>query len=407
MTAGSGSEAGNADATISASYFIELPSSVAKSPDTVLQKSHTIKSDSKTATEIYEAVREFIGLANTLVHNEDLGVVSIVDKWHNSLNWTAIKKRGMVHSANNGYTFTASYNPDHQYPYRLRVQKADTIGNPTAFLVDFNGDKRQPSGRIFAYLDLLDSSITSGTKYSVRFSIDNSERLLDITVTSDAITDTSEEIKKLRLYLKEKNNLIHMSACAYIPYIDSLLPDTTEYCYVLVGITDSTANKGVVQLGIPPATYAQNDTTLFTTYGLSQVYRRAILTNRIPSLSDTLKSLIVTSYTDSMTIQQIVQNIIEDGNADFLYPPEAITTMTVEQLHYVLELNQNVVDSVKQAEFKELLWILKLEQPVYFNSNGYAGNGSIPPNEFTYLTEVPLIVAPIAPSTVRALEIHE
>jgi len=27
------------------------------------------------------------------IHNEDLGV-SIVDKWHNTLNWAAIKKSG-------------------------------------------------------------------------------------------------------------------------------------------------------------------------------------------------------------------------------------------------------------------------------------------------------------------------
>ncbi|MGD9202783.1 MAG: hypothetical protein PVI26_14575, partial [Chitinispirillia bacterium] len=135
-------------------------------------------------------------------------------------------------------------------------------------------------------------------------------------------------------------------------------------------------------------------------------------------LSDSLKRILATSYMNNLTVSEIIFRIIinpsyilkpasaidsitveemqlfislnykyVDGSFT-LHDPSEVAQMKVDDLKYFLTLNTTVINPKVKLLYKTLLWILKLEQPVYFNSNGYAGNGSIIPIGFEELSKI-------------------
>lgn len=403
--AGSGSEAGNSDARVAKSYFIDLPSSVSQPPAQALGKKSASASVPSSALELYDGVREYIGLADALVHNTEFGVVTIIDQWHNSLDWNAIKALGSWTHRENGFAFTASFDPTREFAYRLLIEQ-DTTDTPTVFFLNYNGDSRAPNGQVFVNLGLIDSATTNGATYSVAFGTSPTGRTLDIKLGVANVSPFEDDaIGSLRLLLSEREGVIHLSGCSYHPNIDGILPDTIGHCYIFTGTADTLADKSIIHLGLPPARYARNDSSLFTTYGLSRMFTKAIINQELDALDDTTKMVVVTSYTDSLTIEEIFDSILVAGSAEFLSPPESLATITVEQFEYFLELNASIGDSADQKEFAELLWVLKLEQPVYFTTSGYAGNGTVVPTGFGYLAEVPPSLSPLVPREIRDLTV--
>ncbi len=406
MTAGSGSEAGNADALVASTAFIDLPSSVAKTPSPAMTKKHAAGNYPPSAVELYDGVREYIGLADALVHNPEFGVVAVIKRWHNSLDWEAIRKVKSWSHTEKGHVFTASFDRARSFAYQLKIYRQGVPGEP-AFSLAYNGDRRSPGGKVFMNLGLLDTAANDHARYSVTFGTKTTGRTLDIKVSIDSLKSRDHDaIRTLRLMLEERNGLIHMSGCSYHPFVDSILPDTIGHCYVFTGTADTAQNRSMIHLGLPPASYAHNDSTLFTTYGLAQMFTRALFSSRIPHVDDTLKSIIVTSYSDSMTIDQILSRVDSTGATDFLYPPDSIETMTIEDFDLFLKLNASVSDSTSRAEFAALLWVLRLDQPVYFSSDGYAGNGMPAPKAFWYLERAPEVLEPLVPREVRDMVVE-
>ena len=153
-------------------------------------------------------------------------------------------------------------------------------------------------------------------------------------------------------------------------------------------------------------------------------------------LSDSLKQVLATSYMDNLTVSEIIFRIIinpgyipkpasaidsitvedmrrfirlnykyVDGSFK-LHDPSEVSKMTVDDLKCFLILNKTVINPKIRLKYKTLLWILKLEQPVYFNSNGYAGNGSAPTIGFEELSKVICNRALFKPLDVKKLVIE-
>ncbi|KMQ50786.1 hypothetical protein CHISP_2309 [Chitinispirillum alkaliphilum] len=68
---------------------------------------------------------------------------------------------------------------------------------------------------------------------------------------------------------------------------------------------------------------------------------------------------------------------------------------------YFLELNKSISRGEFSQDMDYLLWILKLNQPVYFNNLGYAGNGDEVPGGFESIESIPYALTPFISSEVK------
>jgi hypothetical protein len=204
----------------------------------------------------------------------------------------------------------------------------------------------------------------------------------------------------------EKDNLIQVSGSSYHPEMDSILASVKGHCYTFSGIADPVADKSIVNLGLPPANYNKNDGTLFSTYGIAEMWTSSIIQKEIPKMPDTLKSIIVTSYTKDLTVEQILTSIITAPGSFQLMPADSINSITPDQLQEFLKINESISLPIIRAQLNAILWLSEVTQPVYFNWIGYAGNGATVPAGFTYLSKVAVDLDAVVPSSMVTLTIN-
>lgn len=391
-------------ANLDEDVLIDLPSSVAKAPSGMSKRAGATDATPMEAIAIYDGIRQWIGLADELVNNDDFGVRSMILFWRDTLNWEYIHEVGSLSGIEGSYKWIASYDESRSLGYELQIKALAETGEPVVLEIDFNGDFENPAGRVYYHVGLLDPTVGNDVELLVEFNKTSQTRDLDISITSSTPPSGNDDFQNGILSLREKNGIVHLSGSSYHPGIDSVLPNTVGHCYTFTGTVDTATNQAIVNLGLPPADYTGTD-SLFTTYGLSRMFSQAILLQEIPKLDDSLKMIVVTSYEESMTVEEILDSIVAGGSAEFLHDASEIEQMTVEQFTAFLELNQSISDPQARADISALLWIAMLEQPVYFNAIGYAGNGSTVPASFDALASIDCLLAPFAPSSVRDLSI--
>ncbi len=391
-------------ANLDEEVLIDLPSSVAISRNGMAKQSGRYDATPSDAIAIYDGIRRWVGLADELVNNGEFGVRAMILFWRDTLNWKYVEEAGEVTGTEGNYQWTASYSEESTHAYRLVIRALSEVPKPVALEINFNGDFQSPAGDVYYNVELLDPASIRGGELMVTFEKTTSMRSIDILMTTKSPGSNSEEFQKGKLSLREKDGIVHLSGSSYHPNIDSVLPGVTGHCYTFTGVVDTLANQAIVNLGLPPADHSGTD-DLFTTYGLSEMFSQSILLQEIPRLDDSLKMVVATSYKDSMTVEEIIGKVVLSGSTDFLRDASEIESMTVDQYTYFLELNQSISDPEARADISALLWISALEQPVYFNSIGYAGNGETVPAGFNALASTTCILDPLAPSSIKDLSI--
>jgi len=397
-------------ANLDGNVLIDLPSSIATTKQTQGLHKTTANHDAtpEDAIELYDGIREWIGYTDALVHNDTYGVKALITFWRDTLNWAYIEQVGEVSGIEGEYKWTGSFSESRPFAYHLMIQKTSVTGEPVALKIEFNGDFDYPAGKVYYNVDLLDPNATNQAELLIEFEKTADIRSLDLSISADEVLGTeNEEFQKGKLSLRESGGIVHISGSSYHPNIDSIFPGVTGHCYTFTGVVDTAANQAIIKLGLPPAHYQQNDNTLFTTYGIANAFMSSIMIQEIPLLNDTLKRLLVTSYKDSMSVEQLLAKIALTGSIDFLHEASEIVSMTNDDFMYLLKINENISDPEARADIASILWISALEQPVYFNSIGYVGNGSVVPSGFGNLASIDCSIAPFAPSSVRDLTIIE
>lgn len=415
-TAGSANNAGNNQiAQIPEDVFIDLPSSISYSSTTGSGKrlnGNTSDDPIETAKEIYNWIREYVYIADEVVNNSEWGVKTQILFWKEAIDWTIVENLGSLtwEDTTEAITIVAAYSAANELHYQLKLSKSDVL----ALKIDFNGDFNLPKGQAYYYIDALDSTATTNGKVLVNFEkkLDGSDtlRILTVNVTSDQPPTTDPDgPQNFTISMKEKNGIVHLAGGSYHPNVDSILPagqDEVGYCYNYKARVDTLANRAIVDLGLPPATYADNDTSLFTTYGIHNAFGNRIINWDVPALPDSVKSWIATSYKDSVSVDSLAIKLM-NGSLSALRPASDVDNMTLTDLNYFLELNKDIPDSSDKSEVRALLFVTNLTQPVYFDKDGYVANGETVPSLFTDLDDVTFLLDAIVPNAVTTLTISE
>jgi hypothetical protein len=219
-------------------------------------------------------------------------------------------------------------------------------------------------------------------------------------LTSDKMLgDSIEGFRNLKMNLLEQNNELHFSGASFHPSIKTLLPDTNEYCYQFYGFADTVKNRSVLYIGIPPASINSDAFTYYNEYDLSSIIMKKIIRRDLVLANDTIKRIIVTSYTDTMDITAILLKATLLNDFSWLEPVEKFTSMTLDNFRYFLDINRGSTDTTIIA----LNWLGALKQPVYFTGSGYAGNGGTIPVEFRELAATTRILSLQNPYSVKML----
>lgn len=381
--------------------FIEVPDAIAKSASTTRGTD-----EQNEAAHIYEGVRDFVGFADELVHDNVYGVKAQILFWRDELDWGLIEQIGKYTHTNEleQYSITASYDSTATYAYGLVIRSLKTSDSPIALKIAFNGDFDLPAGEMYYHVGLLSDNGPDDVEIKVAFVETENAKTLDIEAVNNAITDAEDEIKSLKLSLKEVNGVIHMSGCATYPNVDGVLVGVEGHSYVFTGVADEKANQAIIKLGVPGDDYDKNDETLFTTYGVQSVYIKSVMETDIAELEEDEKVLLVTSYKENLTVEEIMEKVAL-GDSSFLHSAAEVETMTEAELITFLTINKDISDPELKRDFRTLLWIAELTQPVYFDKSGYAGNGATAPAGFETLAVVTPHLSAFVPVDVAQLTI--
>jgi len=285
--------------------------------------------------------------------------------------------------------------------YQLNIY-TDSSYEP-ALVLAFNGLQHAPAGKVYYRLDLLEPhKIMHPLSMLVEFTSNGTQKQLDLELTSEKILgDSIEGFRNLKMKLFEQNGILHFSGASFHPSIKTLLPDTNEYCYQFYGFADTVNNQSVLYIGIPPASINSDTFSLYNEYDLSSILMKKIIRRDLVSVNDTIKRIIVTSYTDTLSITSILLKIALLNDIAWLEPVDQFSSMTLDNFRYFLDINHGSTDTTIVA----LNWLGTLKQPVYFTGNGYAGNGAAIPLEFRGLAATNRILPLQNPYSVKMLTV--
>ncbi len=402
--AGSGNEAGNNALAAAANALIDLPSSLAKTQAGIPKIAKTAATPVEIAREMYDGVRDHVGFADALV-NGPFGVKPLILFWKDSIDWQHVKTVGEITYTEPGIKLVASVDTSKELSYQLIIYATAATSQTKALQIDFNGDLTYPKGTVYYCLDALNpTEFDDSIKILVDFSKTDTARTLEIQVTT-ARPRKLDDPQTLSYSMIERNGIVHISGASYHPDIDSILVDTVGHCYVFKAKADTFHNLATVEIGLPPATYANNDTTVFTTYGLANLYSNVVLRQiKSDATSDTVKMLVAASYQSNLSIEGVFLGIL--AGTVTLPPPSAINSMTAADLEEFLTLNANVSNPQPRSDFASLLFVMNLDRPVYFDKDGYVADGLPTPAQFGALSLTDFGLAVKVPSTIKTLSIN-
>lgn len=399
---GTASEAGNSSAyTLQDSLFIKMPSSVTDASRSVRT------GDSSNAIDLYSSVKSYIHIADEVVHNEDMGLIAMLKFWRDLINWETVEKWGVIQFSHEDFHYTASYDSTAEFAYRLTMREELTVEKNIALDLFYNGDEAQPKGKAYYHIGRLGGEYYNTMEIAVTFNNSGAEKNLAVSLSEKVLDSTDDmALRTMQIVMYEKDSLISFSGSSYLPLLDSVLPDTTGYCYTYVGATDKKEDRAQIHLGLPPATIAAKDSaTLFETYGIERIYLRAFMSNELSYMEEDEKRFVATACKENVALQVLIDSAETLGSVDFLLPASEIESVTVDEFIAFLELSKDGVDSETANDFKELLWIAYLKQPVYFDQNGYVGNGSTVPIGFEKVATESKVMPLFSPLDVSTLVI--
>lgn len=400
------SEAGN-PTVISSSALINMPTSLADNSITSLRTGLANRTtDDDEAENIYDFIRLQNYFVNELINGDVLSIRWLIEEYIAKLPWNIIKHMpgGYIYDSLY-YHYEATYNVNSALPYSVLIEYT-LPGSEWILKASFNGDAVYPKGWVYYFLNAPEDNRTDSLELLVSFDKSISFRRLYIEIDQRVLVDTGDIAQSFIYSLYEEKGIVHLSASTYHPYLDSILGDTVGYCYTYTAVADTIHNQAVVNLGLPPATYADT-TLLFTEYGIANIFGRIFIEYEIKTLDDSCKMILATSYIDSITILDILWKIEHDPSFILRDPSEA-DSMTVDDLIFYLELNKNIIlllSPEDKIKYIALLWILKLTQPVYFDEDGYAGNGETVPSGFETIAATTCNRSQLIPLTVKELSI--
>lgn len=361
------SEVGNPGITTAG--LINMPTSVAQSSFN--------RATSDIIDETYSYILDQNHFVNELINGDYNGSVKSLLNEMATLPWNHIIKWGNYDTTIGTERFAMTYTEGSELPYYVLLSDT-TAGNAWKISANVNGDQELIKGEVNYFIENPEEIFADSLFINLEFNKTEKARYLDIKITQSLNPQASDfdgdEGKSWDYSLYEKNGILHISSGSYHPYITSF-DKNAELCYIYTTVADTLQNLAKVNLSLAPSDYNGTDSLiLFGTYGTAAAYSSYIIDLFKDSADDTTQMLIVTSYKDSLPIDSILIKAYLDTTYT-LHDASEISNMNSDDLNLFLKLNEELSDS--DFPVKELQWITKISQPIFFDMNGYADNGKV------------------------------
>ncbi len=402
----------NGDSRISAAAgcLVDLPTSIA---DTVTGISATHGSPAyDPAIGSYNLVRMQTWFVDQLVCKGEISAKKVIKSFAINLPWTYIKTNGsFTYGAPNGDSAIGYYNADSTLKYTAIFKSA----NGTVVSAAFNGDSTSPSGWVKYFLPTTDSPLkTDSLKMQIGFNKVGDKSTVNVTISQNilALADSTTAMT-FKYTITKLGDIINISAATYFPKW-KLTGETVGRLYEYTAVVNDApgVNQAKVNLGLPSDTVNSVDTSvIFGTYGVESVWGNAFIAAIKVNPNDTLKGLIVKSYTNKISVDSLFARAIAGDTTvvpSILASSSGISNMTIPDLNTFCQLNKNSTNPETARNLNSIIWILKLAQPVYFCEAGtghpfYAGNANSLPSGFDNTIAEPFSIDPINPSSMPSL----
>ncbi len=385
------SEAGNPGITTAG--LINMPTSVAQVS--------TRRAATDVVEELYSYILDQNYFVNELINGNHEGSVKSLLKEMETLPWNLIVKWGNYDTTIGTERFAMSYSENKALPYYALI--SDTAaGNAWKISASVNGDKEFIKGKVNYFIESPEEIFSDSLYINLEFEKTEDARYLDIKITHNLDPEgtgfENDEGKSWDYSLYEKDGILHISSGSYHPYYKFPNSDE-ELCYIYTTVADTLKNLAKVNLSIAPASYNGTDSsTLFKTYGAAAAYSSYIIDLLQDSTNDTTKMLIASSYKDSLPLDEILLKIYTDTTYK-LQDPIVISSMTADDLNLFLMLNKDL--DAEDFPVGDLLWLTKISQPVFFDMNGYADNGTVFDPKFNKIAAEDCLETPKNPASLK------
>lgn len=385
------SEAGNPGITTAG--LINMPTSVAQA-----NRSRAAKD---AVDELYSYILDQNYFVNELINGDNPASVKSLLKEMTTLPWDYITKWGNYDTTIGTEKFAMTYTENAALPYYTFIADT-TAGSAWKISASVNGDKEYIKGKVNYFIEKPEEIFAESLYINLEFDKTAEGRYLDIKISQNidslASDFTGDEGQSWDYSLYEKDGILHISCGSYHPHLDQFYQNA-ELCYVYTTVADTLANLAKVNLSLAPSDYNGTDSaTLFGTYGAASAYSNEIIKLLQDSTDESTKMYIASSYKDNLPLDSVYIKDAIDPTYE-LQDPSVIATMTANDLNTFLLLNEHL--STEEFPIQELLWLTKLSQPVFFDKNGYADNGSTFDVKFNIIAAINCTEEPKNPSLLK------
>lgn len=385
------SEAGNPGITTAG--LISMPTSIAQSSSNRAAKDNI--------NELYSYILDQNYFVNELINgNHDASVKSLLEEMA-TLPWKFIVKWGNYDTTIGTQRFTMTYSENSELPYYVLI--SDTIpGAAWKISAQVNGETDLIKGKVNYFIENPEDIFAESLCINLDFNKVSDYRTLNIKITQKLNpNDTNfngDEGQSWDYSLYEKDGILNISSGSYHPYLPAFNNDNAELCYIYTTVADTIANLAKVNLSLAPSDYNGTDSaTLFGTYGTSEAYSGYII-DAIQNEKDSIKTLIASSYKDTLPLDSVIYKILFDPTYT-PHSPSEVFSMNSSDLILFLQVNESLDDEDFLTE--ELLWLTMIAQPVFFDENGYADNGTTFKSKFNSIAAEPYIGTPKNPASLK------
>lgn len=385
------SEAGNPGITTAG--LINMPTSVAQA--------NSSRAAKDAVDDLYSYILDQNYFVNELINGDNPASVKSLLEEMATLPWEYITKWGNYDTTIGTEKFAMTYTENDTLPYYTFI--ADTAaGNAWKISASVNGDKEYIMGKVNYFIENPKEIFAESLYINLEFNKTAEGRYLDIKITQKVNPSASDfagdEGQSWDYSLFEKDGILHISCGSYHPYIKDFF-ENAELCYIYTTVADTIANLAKVNLSLAPSDYNGTDSaTLFGTYGAASAYSETIIKLLQDSTDDSTKMIIASSYKDQLPLDSVFIKMTLDPTYT-LQSPSVISTMTASDLIIFLEVNENL--STEDFPVSDLLWLTKLSQPVFFDKDGYADNGSTFDAKFNTIAAINCTEEPKNPSLLK------
>lgn len=310
-------------------------------------------SQAEIVREIFGAIRAYAGLADELRRL----IKEMLEKIPTNLPETYSGPLG-----DGAYLLTIERSPKPAYTHRIVLQTATGAEKIASVELDNVGRKK---GIVTLNVGKLDPSSAPTARVRLTFDgTDASDRRMIVEASGLLAAPNPEDdwaLGGLKIDARKQGSTILLSGNSHHPYAgmnDDFMPDAARN-YVFVAKIDEAADRATVKLAVPTDD-VRAGSTFFTEHSVGAVFTAAV--------HDWAKKRPASevNFAAVAALPKVAAALTQP-------PPKSNSEMTQAQFVDLLRAVRQVDPSNKDVA--NILFVTSLDNPVYFNNQGYVSNG--------------------------------